>query len=723
MFSLFSSSKSSMACFSCAHQNSQLAHYCELCGAALSPQVAVRSLAEGELAISFTVKDLSAFFAQGNPHSVNTQLHLVQNQTWYGLTRADNDIGSLAAHHTSLALNSPADLFISRCNPFVLVFAFDDLHTAEFLPTMARFHLHLQIQDFALFVQGLMAGAQQLNQANLQALLAPMVRQIAMNFINAHALRELQDHPHLQTELDACLMSGLTDQFAGLGLQVIKASTQELRHDKLDAEREHLGESLGSLYLIIDEQRGKNAQHKQLDTLYNEREWQKIANDEESIRLVYRRAELRQALRKDLSWMYLHKEHERAKLRLSRAKLKQDEAERLHAIQLRELELYTRVADASSRKDAIERGAQSTVRELEQTLKHTQKGKAETRQNEADQWLHIRTLARIKMLSESELMRLQSKEAAQLMQQQITHRIALQQLQHEIAQYQLQARLQEQQTSQSEQAAWLHDKQKQIALREQQIEEEAHKSRLITISLETEVRAREFQRMQAWEEELHQQRQRALLRQESREDAIKDSDNELTVTQLKEHIHRIQRSDQQADAIAQHEKLLRTLEANARYEQQQQDLRIEAEESQWRRQQQSAEAAQVQQAAAAQLEITRLTAIANFSETGKIATAKPENAAALTEIVKLQTQASMSAEQILASQAGLSKHAARAMNEMHSGRASTHGMSWEDTVKFLHKRVEEEREQRRLEQERRHEIDLTVAQQAAAAPINPAPRS
>ena len=42
--------------------------------------------------------------------------------------------------------------------------------------------------------------------------------------------------------------------------------------------------------------------------------------------LRYRHEEMRQQLGNDLSWLYLRGEHENAKKRLSRAKLRQDEA-------------------------------------------------------------------------------------------------------------------------------------------------------------------------------------------------------------------------------------------------------------------------------------------------------------------------------------------------------------------------------------------------------------
>jgi hypothetical protein len=423
----------------------------------------------------------------------------------------------------------------------------------------------------------------------------------------------------------------------------------------------------------------------------------------------YRDEEMRQQFGKDLGWLYLKGEHDKANKRLSRAKLQQDEAERLQTIRLREIELFGQIAAAHTRKNALSKDTAETIRELEHRLKE----KSETRQNEADQWLHIRTLARIKMRSESELSQLHGKQAAQLLHQQIEQQLKKNQLEHEIAQSNLIADRDEQKY----QKQLLKEKQERFELREQELEDERQKNRLINIGIETEVRAREFQRMQAWEEELHQQRTRDL----QREERIKVKDADLKVAQVEVEINCLESKVELARTVAQQEKLMRTLEIHQRLEQQEQQkarqlVELEQsrmqisqteENSRWQRQQQSAQAEQQQQVAMAKIDIERLSAIANFSETGKIATAEVPNATALAEIMKMQTQASMSAEQILATQAGLSTHAAQAMSSMSQIQQ---GMSLEQAMKMLQERLREEREEREADLQRRHEIDLNRAQ-------------
>jgi hypothetical protein len=519
----------------------------------------------------------------------------------------------------------------------------------------------------------------------LQQLLEPTVRQITLEFIGAQSLREMQDNRDLRQQLDERLLLTMNLRIAKYGLVVTQAATLEVRHDKICAEREKLGEKIGTLWLVVDAKRALIDQGKRLDALYSEKEWQKISHEEEQIRLRYRREELRQKFGKDLGWLYLNGEAENAKKHLSRAKLRQDENERLQTIRVRELELYGRIIDAGTQKEAVERGAGEVIKELEHGLKE----KSEQRQNVADLWLHVRTLARIKMRTESEITQLESKQSAQLLQQGIAHQLQKIQLQHQITQ----AQLLDDQTQARVQIKLLRAEQENLTRREQELAEEEQKGRLISLSIETEAKAREFQRLQAWEEELHAQKTREL----QRADSIKECDTELQLARLKENIGELKRVGSHADAQAQHEKLLRTLDAHAILERQVQQQRHQAEldkataekmhlkslqdddQCRWQRELEKHDLEHSQQLSRlrteqehevtlARLAIERINVIASLSETGKIATVDTPNAMLLGDILKLQAQASMSAEQILASQAGMSEHAAHAMSAMASAQ-------------------------------------------------------
>ncbi|MFZ2998806.1 MAG: hypothetical protein WA071_00525 [Undibacterium umbellatum] len=750
MFSIFGSSK--IKCPQCDHHNIQEAVYCTHCGLMLSSprhEPVLRQKRwlpkENEVAMYFGVRPLSSIARQDLHIPVSARAYVVQEGRFVELLAGDYINQDISSQLMGLQTDKSAEILLTRLNPFALLFAFEDLHTAEFLAIAAKFVISVKIADVPAFATHFMHAPGIITCQQLQQLLEPMVRQIAIEFLGAQSLRELQDNAHLRQQLDERLLSTLNQSIAQYGFVATQAVTREVRHDKLTSDREKLGEKISSLHLVIDGQRAQLEHSKLVDALYTNTEWQKIARQEEQIRLRYRHEEMRHQFGKDLSWLYMQGQVEGAKKRLSRAKLRQDENERLQIIRARELELYGRIVEAATRKQALERGAGDTIKELEHSLKQ----KSEQRQNEADQWLHIRTMARIKMRSESEITQLQGKEAAQLMQQKIQHQLQKFQLEHEFTQASLIAD-QDQQKLQTE---LLRHKQNQLTRREQELEDEEQKNRLILVSIEAEARAREFQRIQAWEEELQQQRKRGL----QREDSISDIDAELKLSQVQEKINGIRRGDAQADAMVQHDKLLGTLKAHALFEQQnqqhqhqaalasvevetlRQQLKQQEDERRWKKELQQAEAEradkfarlslereqrqaeQAHDALLARIAIERMNAIANFSETGKIATAEPANALALAEIVKVQAQASLTAEQILAMQAGSSEHAALAMSAMAS---TQQGMTWDQVLKMLQERIQDERVQREAEQQRRHEIDLSMAQNAGyrAAPIAQAGR-
>ncbi|MFZ6654800.1 hypothetical protein [Undibacterium sp. TJN19] len=738
MFSLFGKSK--LKCSRCEHKNTADSVYCAHCGLMVgSPrhEMALRHSrwlpGENEVALFFGVRPLASIARQGLHIPASARAYVLQDSHFAELLAGDYIADDIARQLIGLQTDQPAEILLTRLNPFALLFSFDDLHTTEFLAIAAKFVISVKIDDVRAFAKYFMSTPGIITCQQLQQLLEPLVRKIALEFLGTQSLRELQDNLHLRQQLDERLLSTLNPAIAAYGFIATQAVTRDVRHEKLTGDREKLSENIETLHLVIDGQRAQLEHSKRLDAIYTNSEWQKIAKQEEQIRLRYKREEMRQQFGKDLGWLYMQGQLENAKKRLSRAKLRQDENERLQTLRARELELYGRVVDATTRKQALERGAGDTVKELEHSLKQ----KSEGRQNEADQWLHVRTMARIKMRSESEVTQLQGKETAQLMQQKMQHQLQKFQLEHETAQ----AQLIDDQEQQRVQTELLRHKQNQLARREQELEDEEQKSRLILISIDAEARAREFQRLQAWEEELQQQRKRAL----HRDDSISDRDAQLKVSQFQQKINDITRSDSQADAMAQHEKLLNTLKAQALFEQQNQQQRQQAmladmetetarhklqqddDERRWQKELRQADAERADKFARLNLEreqrqaelahdallariaIERMTAISNFSETAKIATADAPNALALAEILKIQAQAGLSAEQILAMQAGMSPHAAQAMHAIATARQ---GLSWEQAISMLQDRISEEREQRNIEQERRHQIDLSMAQNA-----------
>ena len=696
MFSLFGLSH--VSCPRCHCASADDVGQCAQCGYTISAGRSDPVLrdnrwlpADDELALFCSVNQSGSVPRLHVPASARA--YLLHNEKLIELPGDEQAQAGVFSQLKSLLQAKRADVLIARQNTFVLDVTLDDLHSAEFMKIAATFSISIKIDQVEAFARQFMGAPGSVTCQQVQQLLVPSVRHIAAAFFGAHSLREMQDNAELCQQIDERLCSALNTAIAVYGLAVTQVATRQLRHDKLSVEREHLGEKIGTLWLVVEGKRAQLAHGKRLDALYSIEEWQKIAHEEQQIRLRYRREEMRQKFGKDLGWLYLHGECEDAKKRLSRAKLKQDENERLQTIRARELELYSRIADAATRKEAIARGAADSIKELE----HAFKDKAEQRQNAADQWLHVRTMARIKMRTESEITQLEGKQAAQALQQSMEHQRQKNQLEHEMAQAQ-QLEDQQQRRAQTES---LQRKQEHLARREQELADEEQKNNLLYLSIEAEAKAREFQRLQAWEEETQRQKKQAIKREE-----------------------------EQADALASHEKLLRTLQVQASFERQSQQQRHQAEidqvetekrrlilrqdedERRWRREQQTASAEHAHEALLARMAIERISVIANLSETGKVATADWQNATALADILKLQAQAAMSAEQILATQAGLSPHAAQAMSAIATIQQ---GMTSAQAITLLQERLSEDRaySERQAEHERRHQIDLAVAQNAA----------
>lgn len=596
-----------------------------------------------EVALFFSMSQSTSALAPRLQVPAGARLYFRIDEKFIEMPAGDDEAEGFFTKLKSLLQGKRMDILIARHNVFAIECAFDDLHSAEFMKIAASFSLSVRIDNVDAFARQFMGAPGTVSCSQLQQILMPAVRHIALEFFAAHSLRELQDKADLRQQLDVRLLSALSAEIAGYGLTLTQVSTLQVGHDKLCAEREKLGEKIGTLWLVVDGKRAQLEHGKRLDALYSIQEWQKIAHEEQQIRLRYRREEMRQKFGKDLAWLYLHGQREDAKKRLSRAQLKHDENERMQVIRVRELELYDRIAQSATRKEAIARGAGDSIRELE----HSFKDKAEQRQNIADQWLHVRTMARIKMRSESELTQLEGKQAAQALQQRMEQQRQKNQLEHEMTQAQL-----------------LEDQAKRQAQ---------------TLALQ------------------HQQ----------------------------EHLAR--REQEQADALASHEKLLRTLQLHASFERQSQQQRHQAETNQvetekrrlmlrqdederrWQREQQSAGTEHAHQVLLARMALERIGVIDKLSETGKVATADWPNAAALAEILKLQAQAGMSAEQILATQAGLSQHAAQAMSAIAT---TQQGMSSAEAIALLQERLREDRvySERQAEQERRHQLDLAMAQ-------------
>ncbi|NHQ89925.1 hypothetical protein [Janthinobacterium lividum] len=706
-------------CPRCEHKNGAAAGYCAQCGLSLgapdSDAVLHANqwhLADGQLALFFGVRELSSLFGSAARRlqvPAESRAWIVQSDAFTLIPAGDYDSAAFFARLPALLPARPAEVLIARADAISLDFDLPGLATTEMLGVAASLRVDIALGQPDAFARQFMRAPGAVTRAHLHALLLPSVRQIALEFVASRALREMDANADLRPELNERLQSALTQRLAPSGLAVARVETLSLRHDKREGDGDA---AIGTLWLgglpAQELEQHSLERMKQLDQLYDEEEWQRIRREELAARHAHRRAELRQ----DAT--------------LEKAELNHQEAERLQALRGRQIDLYGRILEAKSRRQALDHGAALALGELEQEL--AQKGAQ--RADEAANWEHVRALAGIKMRSELELSQLHGREQIQLAQQRFTHQVHLQ----SIAQQVESALLIDDETGRRTQLARLRQAEADAARREAQLEAEQHQAAWQGLMLANAARKREAERVQEWEDQMQLARQRELLRAE----AHKDEAAQVQAAEIAEKVAALRRGGAREDAVAQQEKLLRTIEADGVHarqlqqqtqlaqldalaiEEQRQQLRQLEQEAQWQRdllamaQQRESdyarwkgeyEALLAQQAHAAELariDIDRIEKIGSLSDTGKVAMAAGQNAAVLAQVLKTQLQAGMSAEQI---------HALAAL------AAAENSIAPLDAMRMAQDSVAQERNylEGQAERERRQQLDLINLQNAAHA--------
>jgi hypothetical protein len=668
-------------CPRCAHKNADESGYCAQCGLTLGAPRNEPVLIEnrwiagpGELAVFFGVRDLSGIFVKTLRVPATTRAYILQGDKATEVPQGEYEIEGFFARLNNLLRNQHAEILITRSTAMPVEFAFDDLASAEHLALSARFTVSVRIDNVAAFAQHFMTLPGVVSTEHLRELLAPSVRQLAAEFVAGQSLRDMAANRELRAQLDERLQSALKMRMAQFGLAVVQVDTLDLHHDKFDANRARIG----SLWLVADERNVQLEHAKHLDQLYNDEEWQRLYREEQEGRVRHRRAELAQ----DET--------------IERAELSLQNSERMQAIRAREIDLYGRIAEARNRKQALERGAGEVLVELEHAL--AKKGLA--REDESTEWGHLRQMAQIRMRTELDIAHQGALEARQLAQQRFSHQLLQQQIQNKISQ----ALGIGDETRKRAELARLAQAQAAAAQRQADMDAEQHKAQWQTLALANAAYKRETERVQDWEDQLALDRQRELLRA----DALKDADS-------KERIDALRRGGAQQEAISQHEKLLRTIEAEGIHTRQGQQIALEAEEQRhaqklreheasWQQELRRLELARdqvfAQQAHAAELariDITRIEAIGSMADTAKIALAAAPNAAALADYMKTQVHAGMGADQ-LAALAGVV--------------GATNSVTPQDAARLAQERSQQERALRDadVDKDRRHQLDLLAAQ-------------
>jgi hypothetical protein len=675
-------------CPRCAHKNDSQAGYCEQCGLTLGAPRNEPVLRENrwlpgtdELAVFFGVRELSGIFVKTLRVPATTRAYILQGEKATEVPQGEYEIEGFFTRLNHLLRDQHAEILITRTAALPVEFAFDDLASAEHLLVTARFTVSVQVENVAAFARHFMTMPGTVTSVHIGELLAPIVRQLAGEFIAGQSIRDMATNPDLRAQLDERLQGALKMRLAQFGLAAVQVDTLALRHDKFDANRARIG----SLWLIVDDGHVKLEHVKQLDQLYNDEEWQRIWREEQEGRLRYRRAELRQ----DES--------------LERATLSLQNAERAQAIRAREIDLYGRILEAKNRKQAIERGAGDVLTELEHTL--AKKGAA--RDDESTEWGHLRALAEIRMRTELDIARQGALEAQQMASQRFAHQLLQQQIQNKVAQ----ALNIEDEARKRAELARLHQNQLAVDERARALEAEQHKSAWQELALANAAHKRGAEREQEWEDQLALDRQRDLLRA----DMLKDVGARAEAEQGTQHIEALKREGTLADNLAQHEKLMRTIEADAVHTREQQTIALDAEERRHGMRLQEHEATWQQElrrleqardvrfaelahtAELARIEINRVEAIGAMSDTAKVALAAGPNAAALADVLKTQLHAGMSAQQLSA---------------LSGVVAATNSVTPAEAMRLATERALQERALRDadIDKDRRHQLDLLTLQ-------------
>lgn len=567
MFQMFGVKGSS--CPRCERKQGGDARYCAGCGLILgaprnSPVLRENRWVAGpdELAVFFGVRELSGVFVKTLRVPATARAYILQGDKATEVPQGEYEIEGFFTRLNHLLRDQHAEILVTRTGALPVEFRFDDVATAEHLAVSARLTVSLRIENVPAFARHFMTLPGTIGADQLRELLAAPVRQLAEEFVGARSIREMAGNRELREQFDERLQGGLKLLLLEYGLAAVKVDTVELRHDKYDAHRARVG----SLWLAADERHVQIEHAKHLDELYDAEEWQRLRRAEQAARVRQRERELRQ----DDA--------------IARAELSLQGADRAHAVRARQIELYARILDAGSRKQALERGAGEVLLDLEHELAK----KGARRLDEAQEWQHLRALAQVRMRSELEVAQQDARQSLAIARQRFSQQLLEQQIRYKLDQ----AALIEDAARRQAELVRLRAGEEDAARRAREIDEQEHLARHQSLVLANAAHRREAERLQEWEDEQARQRIEST------------------------------RTGQQQD------KLARTIELDARQARALQDVQLDGEERRHA------------------LELRRLEAFAAMDDTAKLALAAAPNAALLNDFMKTRVHANMDAEQL-----------------------------------------------------------------------------
>jgi len=570
------------SCPRCERRNEAQASYCAGCGMILGAPRSKPVLVENrwvagadELAVFFGVRELSGLFVKTLRVPATARGFILQGEKATEVPQGEYEIEGFFTRLNHLLRDQHAEILVTRTGALPVPFAFDDVATSEHLAIEVKFALQVKIENVPAFARHFMTAPGTVSVTELRELLEHPVHQLVGEFVAARSIREMAGNRELREQFDQRLQGGLRTLLAQYGLAVTGIETLGLRHDKYDANRARVG----SLWLAADEQHVQLAHARHLDELYSAEEWQRIKRSEEDARLRYRRAELKQ----DDA--------------IARAELSLQGADRAHGVRARQIELYGRIVEAQSRKQALDQGAAAVLAELEHDLaqKNAQRG------DEALEWRHLRALAQLRMRAELSAAQQEATQTRQLAQQRFSQQLLQQQIRHKIES----ASQIEDASRQRDEVQRLRQSEQDGARRLRELDELEHVARRQALVAANQAHRREAERWQEWEDE-----------------------------QARQRIGDVRRQAGTRDAQARHDKLLRTIELDAEHGRRMQEV------------------AQIPLAAERAHELQRAEMMGMLDDTAKLAIAGEANAAILADFMKTRVHATMDGGQ-LASLAGV----------------------------------------------------------------------
>lgn len=360
----------------CGHRNPKSAEYCENCGISLGftrPAILDGNRwqpAPDEIAVYFKTRDLKGLFTKTLHVPPGMRAWVLQDSEVKQLEEGEYTTETLFQRLNSFFQSPHGEVLIARTDALPVEFTFDNIKSAELLDMQVQTTLQVAVGDVPAFRRGFMLADGAISTNNLQQLLAPAVRQIIAEEVGSKHIEDMLKDTSLRGQIDKALLTGLQKRFLDMGLKFSEVTAFTLRHEKLG----QLQELQASLWLIRKDAQVQGEHELGISQIYDEKEWAKIKDREADMRRRYRSAELTQ-----------------------------DEAEFVHTIRLRELDLYEKAAQADTREKAIDLGAQDALAQMEsEVLAKARQREHKTLKDqfqasdEKTEWGHARELAALR---------------------------------------------------------------------------------------------------------------------------------------------------------------------------------------------------------------------------------------------------------------------------------------------------------------------------------------